>query len=229
MYRHLKRLAKPKAIPIPAKGAVYLKKASPGAHKASQSVTLSTLLTSILKVAESNAAAKKLLSAGEILVDGRPVKDSAFGVGIMDLVSIPKMKKNFRVVAVKGILRFVEVPDAEAKQKYCRILRKTFIKKGKLQLSLHDGRTLLYDGKVSTGDTVKVAVPAQKAEAVLKLAPGATCYVYRGRHSGAIAKLKEVFVRPGSKPADAVLESPSGEIITLENYLFVVDDKFKIA
>jgi len=230
MNRHLKRLAKSKAVPIPAKGRVYLKKPCAGAHAAAQSIGLSTLLTSVLKIADNNLQAKRLLSAGEILVDGRPVKDEAFGVGIMDVISIPKMKKNFRVVALKGILRLLDISDAEALQKYCRVMNKTAVGKGKIQLNLHDGRCLLSsDSSISTGDSLKLSVPSQKIESVIKLVPGATCYVFRGRHSGMLAKLKEVIIRPGSKPADAVLTYEGGEFITLENYLFAVDDQFKVA
>ncbi len=228
--RHLKRLAKPAIIPISNKGTRYLKKHSPGAHKQLESETALMLLRDILKTVESTKEAKQLLKENQVLVDGKPAKDLAIPIGLMDIVSIPKLSQNFRIINAKGKLFAQSISADEAKVKLCKVANKTIISKGKVQLNLHDGRNCLIEkeeDRFKAGDTVKISIPSQKLSGFSKLEKGAHCYVYRGKHAGAIATLVELKERAGSRPTEAVLSKGGEEFITLKDYLFVVDKDFK--
>ena len=52
----------------------------------------------ILKVADNAREAKIIINNGDILVDGRARKDYKFPVGFMDVISLPKSKKVYRVL-----------------------------------------------------------------------------------------------------------------------------------
>ncbi len=230
--RHVKRLAKPKAVPIPAKKAVYLKKVQPGPHPDHSSVGVGTMLVELLKVAKTAREARTLLRSGAVLVDGRPVRDMGFPVGLMDSVSIPATQIHFRVTFAKGKLVFSKITPENAKFKLCRVNSKRRLSKSKTQLNLHDGRNILVgDGsKYSTGGTLKVSLPDQEILEFLPLSKGATCFVYQGRHSGTIAILEELFERESSHATEARLASADGSAFTtLKNYLLVVGKDFVLA
>jgi small subunit ribosomal protein S4e len=84
------------------------------------------------------------------------------------------------------------------------------------------------EDRFKVGDTILVSVPNQEMKGFLKMEKGAPCLVFKGRHSGELAVLEEILSREGSKPADARLTTEGKELITLKNYLFVVDKDFKV-
>ncbi|MEW5955706.1 MAG: 30S ribosomal protein S4e [Candidatus Micrarchaeota archaeon] len=229
--RHLKRIAAPKAVPLSKKTTVWFKKGKPGAHALAQSIPLLSLLRDVLKIAGSKWEAKKIIAAGDVLVDETHVSDEGCAVGLMDAVSIPKMKKHYRVVFRKGRLGLSEITAEEAKEKPCKIVGKTVVAGNKVQLNLHDGRNYLIEkeeDQFKAGDTVRLALPSQKLAGFMKLEKGARCYVYKGKHSGKTGVLKEIVEFPYGTPSDVVLEDETGnKLITLKDYLFVVDKNFK--
>ncbi|MBI5229156.1 30S ribosomal protein S4e [Candidatus Micrarchaeota archaeon] len=230
--RHLKRISAPSILPVKKKGSVWLKKPLPGMHRKEEAIPLGVLLRDVLGVAETMKEAKKLLKSGEVLVDGKQVREEGFGVGVMDVVSIPKLGKNYRVLLVKDKLRFFEIPQEEAGIKLCKIVDKKIVGNSRIQLNLHDGRNYVIEkeeDQFKTGDTLRMGIPGQKLEGFLKLEKGARCYIAKGRHAGEIAVLDDILERAGSKESDARLHKENGsEIITLKSYLFVVDSKFQI-
>ncbi|MFA6048947.1 MAG: 30S ribosomal protein S4e [Candidatus Micrarchaeia archaeon] len=229
--RHQKRLARPVVVPISAKGSRYIMKGTPGAHAEIASASVLVLLRDLLKVARSSREARKLMRAGEVLVDGKPVSDLGFGAGLMDVVAVPKAGVLVRIVNNHGKLSLAKISEADAKVKLCRIANKKIVAGGKVQLNLHDGRNVLIEkeeDRFKTGDTVKLSIPAQKLSGFLKFEKGAECYVFRGKHAGGIATLDELKEREGSRPTEAVLSGKDGKFITLKDYLFVVDKGFKL-
>ncbi|MBI5036346.1 30S ribosomal protein S4e [Candidatus Micrarchaeota archaeon] len=222
----MKRLAAPRAINVHRKESVWLKKPSAGPHD--QSVALCTVLIEQLKIAENVRQAKKLLSKSEVLVNGKPVKDVAYPIGLMDYLQIPKLGKTYLMLFKKGRL-FTQ--EAQFGPKLCRVMNKTTVKKGKIQLNLHDGTNYLIvkeEDRFAAGDTVKISVPGRELKGFMKLEKGANCYIYKGKHSGETAVLEELTVRKGSQSNEARLKQAGHEILTLKDYLFVVDQDFKV-
>lgn len=230
MKRHMKRLARPKAMPISPKKYTYLRKASAGPHKKDQSLPIATFLVEILAVAENAREARKLLRAGVVFVDGKAVRDPSFPIGLMDVVCIPLVEKYIRVTISKGKLAFTPVSKDVMAQKLCRIVSKVQLGKTKFQLGLHDGRNIMVeDGKkYSTGGTLKIAVPSQKVEDYLALKKGSTCLVDKGVHAGTVAVLEELIEREASRATDATLKTSDGKVFTTrKDYLFVVNAGFQ--
>ncbi len=229
--RHVKRLAAPKYLRLARKMHKYLKKTGAGGHGLAQAAPLLVLVRDLLGLASSKREAKAILSAGDVLVDGVPRKEEGFPVGLMDVVSIPKLKKNYRMLVSGDKLLLQQVSEKDALPKLCKVVGKKLVAGNRIQLAFHDGRTHLIEreeDRFSLGDTVKLALPQQKLEGFLKCEKGARCYVYKGRHAGAIGVLKEVLERPGSAETEVRLDTAGGEIITHRDYVFVVDDSFEI-
>lgn len=230
--RHLKRIAVPRALRISRKNAVWFKKADAGPHARAESIPLVAMLRDVLRLSGDAREAKKLLKSGSILVDGRMVREEGFPLGLMDVVSIPKAGRFYRIVLKHGVVAFTEIQKEAAEWKYCRLIGKRIVRGGKIQLVFHDGRTQIIEkeeDRFRPGDSVKLSVPKQEIAGFLKQEKNALCYVWKGKHCGEIARLSEILARTGSQSNNARLVSGDGhELVTLQDYLFVVDDAFKL-
>lgn len=226
--RHTKRLAAPRALPIPRKGTLWLKTSKPGPHGRESSIPLVVLLRDLLKVCQNSGEAKKLLNNGQVLVDGRVVKDIGFQVGLMDVITL-KEYGSFVILNKSG--KLLALKTSQAGEKLCKIVGKQVIPGNKTQLALHDGRSIVVDkaSQYSTGDTLKLAIPSGEIKAHLKLEKESRCYVFHGRHAGSIGSLLDIKVYSGITPSNALIKDENGnEILTLKDYVFVVDPSFKL-
>lgn len=230
--RHIKRMAVPSLISHQRKAATFVQKPSPGRHALGESLALSTLLRDVLGLVEDTRQARKLLVEGKIIVDGKVARSPKLCVGLMDVIEIPSLNARYRLVVSGGKLKPLPVSKDEGHVKLCKVTGKAAVAQGKVQLNLHDGRSQLIEreeDRFTPGDTIKLSVPKQKIEGFIKLERGARCYVYRGRHAGAVATLQDLVERAGSKEADARLKMDDGqELITVKSYLFAVDKEFRL-
>jgi small subunit ribosomal protein S4e len=184
----LKRLAAPKWWPIKRKVKKFVV-APRGSHPKDFSLPLLVLIRDILKLAETNKEAKRIIKAGEVLIDNRKVKDPKFGIGLLDVIEIPSLKKSWRAIPQNG-LSFIEISSKEAKLKICKIINKKTLKKNKNQLNLNDGRNILTEEKYSTHDSLLIEIPEQKIVEHLKFEEGSLVLVTGGKNAGKMAKIK---------------------------------------
>jgi len=186
--KHLSRLAMPKTWKIKRKGIKYVTRPLPGAHSFKQGLPLSVLLRDVLKLARTTKEAKNILHNQEVLIDGTRVKENKHIVGFMDIITVPKIKKSFRIIfSKKGKLVALEIKPDEAKFKPCKLVGKKIVRKGKMQLNLYDGKNILADKKeAKVGDTIVLEIPSKKVKDVLKLEKGSTVYLTGGKHIGEI-------------------------------------------
>lgn len=226
--RHLKRLAAPAAQPILRKKHIWLASALPGPHAKAESVPLVVLLRDMLEVAHSVKEAERIVGSKQVLIDGKPATDIRHPVGLMDVISLPKLNASFILLKVRGKLATRKASNGESK--LCKITGKKLIGKDTYALTLHDGRSIVVKEKgYAVGDTLRLAIPKQKILEHIALAKGARCYVYKGRHAGAIGKLEAVIEFPGITSANAKMVDENGaETTTLKEYVLVVDKDFKV-
>jgi small subunit ribosomal protein S4e len=222
----LKRFSAPKFWKIKKKVSKWTVAPSPGPHKKFECIPLQILLRDILKVAETGKEAKTILNRGEIIVDGLARKDTSYPLGLMDTVAIPKMKKYFRVVPSEKGLMLVDIDEAEVGKKLFKIKNKTVVKKGKIQLNLHDGKNLLVGKDVyKTGDSLLLKMPEQKILEHIKMEKGSTGLITHGKNSGKLVKIKEVIVTRSREPNKVICELDNEEIEVIKEYVFVVGKK----
>ena len=64
--------------------------------------------------------------------------------------------------------------------------------KGKIQINLNDGRTILTEKKdFKVGDSVLIELPSQKIKQTIKLEKGSLVYLTGGKHIGEIGVIEE--------------------------------------
>ena len=180
------------------------------------------VLRDYLHVCDTAREARRILGGGEVLLDQRVVRDPKRGVGLMDVVSLPTVKANFRcLLDHHGRLHFSEIKAVAAKWKLLRVEGKTTLRGGKTQLNLHDGSNLLSDEAVATGDVLQLALPGRKVKKILKFGKGAPALVTGGAHVGTIAPLEEAVETRSPRPNVVRF----AEFETLKQYAFVVGAK----
>ena len=219
MSRHLKRLMAPRSWPIQRKTYAWAVKSRPGPHPIERSLPLLMIIRDILHYADTAVEAKRIISSGEVFIDGKIVKDYKRPVGLMDVLSIPKTKEHFRVMLdSRGKIRLVKIPEENAKWKLARIENKATLKGGKIQINLHDGRNILTDEKYSTGDTLKIEFPSQKILERYPLVKGNKALIMGGKHAGEAATITNYEVTRSPKPNIVYFEKFS----TTREQVFVI-------
>ena len=232
--RHLKRIAAPKYWPILRKAAKWTFHPMPGPHPKNACIPLAIVLRDILKVANTTRELKYILNNKEVIVDGRTRKELNLPVGLMDVIEIPKIEKFYRIVPYekKGLLP-QEIESSEKDFKLCKIINKTMLKGNVLQINLHDGRNILINPADSeeevlnpadfkTKDTLKISIPDQKILDHYTFEENKIGLVTKGRFTGRIGKISEIFVRYGPNASIVTLEELGEPFQTLLEYVFVI-------
>jgi small subunit ribosomal protein S4e len=168
--------------------------------------------------------ARRIIGSRKILVDGRVAKDYKMPVGLMDVISIPETKDNFRLLIDRlGKFRLMRITPEEAKWKFVRIEDKTTVKGGKTQLNCHDGRNILLKMDAQkTGNTLKISLPDQKVLGTLEYKKGNTVYLIGGSHIGQLCTIDETMITKSS--AQNIVKFKEG-FSTVKDYVFVVGEK----
>jgi small subunit ribosomal protein S4e len=193
MKRHLKALAAPKSWPIKRKEKKFVTRPSPGAHSFKKGMPLSIVLRDLLNLAKTRREINYILNNNEILIDGRRVKRADFITGFMDVLSIPKIKEDYRIsINKKGQLCIKKIKKDEANIKPCKIIGKRLIKK-KVQINLYDGKNFLSDKHdYKIGDSVLIELPSNKIKDVLKLEKKSTIFITGGKNIGEIGIVENI-------------------------------------
>jgi small subunit ribosomal protein S4e len=229
MSKHLKRLNAPKAMRVGRKAHHWVVKPSPGAHPLARSVALTVLLRDHLDVAETGREAKSIIARREVKIDGRPVTDPSFAVGLMDVISIDKTDEHFRMGLDRhGRLTPLRISKEDAAWKLCRVEDARTLPGGIQQYNLHDGRNLQSTKSVYTpGDTLRIEIPEQKVVATYPFKEGATALIISGTHTGQLARVASHEVVRSSFPD--IVKFKEG-LSTIKPNVFVVGaDKSEIA
>lgn len=221
--KHLKRYKAPKTWPIHPKEETWTVKPAAGSHSIENSLSLTLVIRDILGIADNSREAKRIINSGNVLVDGRVVKDYKFPVGFMDVIEIPKTEKSYRVLLDrKGRLQLKETEDNDFK--LCKIVNKSTIKGGKTQLGFHDGKNLVIDeDNYKVGDVIVLGVPDNEIKDSFTLENGVTVLVTGGKHTGELGRVDEIIINESSNPNTITIEDNSKEaFLTLKDYAFVV-------
>jgi len=223
MSKHLKRLNAPRILQIHRKEETWTIKSSPGPHSLEESIPLGLIIRNYLKLADTLKETKRIISNGEILVDGIIRKNHKYPCGLMDVISIPKIKKDYRVLFNRrGKLILVPISSNEANWKLCRIENKTILKGKKIQLNLHDGKNrIVKKDEYKTGDVLKISFKDKKIDDIYKFEKGTVSMIIGGSHIGEIANIEDIETITSSKPNLTKMKGKN-DFSTLQKYVFPI-------
>lgn len=223
MSKHLKRLNAPRTLKIHRKDRKWTVKANPGAHPLEKSIPLGLVIRDYLKLTDTMREVKRVVSDGDILVDNVKRKEYKYPCGLMDVISIPKLKKDYRVLYDRlGKLTLVPLDSKDSNWKLCRIENKTMLKGKQIQLNFHDGgNKLVKKDEYKTGDVLKISFKDKKIEDVYKLEKGNVSLIIGGSHIGETANIQDIEIIHSSKSNLAKMKGEK-EFATLQEYVFPI-------
>nr|MDO8118132.1 30S ribosomal protein S4e [Candidatus Sigynarchaeota archaeon] len=189
----MKRLGAPDHWRIMKKEYTFAQKPLAGPHPARDSFTLGYVVRDLFKLATTAREAKHILTLGLISIDGKVRKDLHFPVGLMDVVEFTPEKKAYRVLPDRQLnLKLVEITK-DKDVKLCKILDKTSLKGGNIQLNLHDGRNILLKIEDPTdpkediykvGDVLKINLNSKEITGHIKMGKDKLAIVVAGNNNG---------------------------------------------
>lgn len=190
-----------------------------GPHIADESIPLLLVVRDILEYADNAREARRIIMDGLVLVDGKPKKDPSYAVGLMDVVEIPRTKEYFRVLPSKNRFLLKPIDKKEAGIKPCKIIGKKVLKKGRIQLNLHDGSNILVEeDNYKTRDMVVLELPERRIKESVGFDKGSEGLIVRGRHRGESGRIS--VIHPGNEIQKSITEI--GDFQTLTDYIFVI-------
>lgn len=222
--RHLLRMSAPASWPIERKTKVWVTRPNCGPHKLESCMSLNTILTEKLKYAKTSSEAKKILNNKELLLNKKTATDLKQQVGFLDVLEIPKMKEQYRMIFnANGQLVLNKISNEEAGIRICRVMNKRTIKNKKTQLNLDDGTNLLVDkDSYALGDSLVLEMPERKLKSMLKFEKGAIVYITGGKKIGTVGKIEDVTLGTGIKKSTVTVKSKKETFLTRKDYAFVI-------
>jgi len=215
--RHLKRINAPKTWKIQRRGMKFITRSNPGGMAKHLTFPISNVIKYELKLANSIKEVKHLILTEDILVNGAKVKDYRYPVCFTDVVSFPKLEKDYRlIIDTDGILKITPVTKEEASMKIIKIIGKAFVK-GKTQLNLMDGRNVLFEKHhYKVGDSLVITLPDQIVKEHFAFEKGALVLLYQGKHIGRVAKIDDI------KKDSLILKTKEETFETSKGYALVI-------
>jgi len=224
--KHLKRLAAPSQWMLDKLSGVWAPRPSTGPHKLRECLPLVLILRNRLKLALTATEVKMILMNKLVQVDGKIRRDTKYPVGFMDVVTIKRIDKNYRLLYdVKGRFKLVEIKDSEASFKLCKVVKCQLGRAGIPYVATHDGRTIRFpDPDIKVGDTIKFNLRTGSIEEFYKFEPGATVMVVKGRNTGRVGSIRKVEKHPGSHNIAHVVDVRDHKFATRAANIFVIGE-----
>jgi len=227
MSNHLKRLDAPDSWHIAKKTTKFITKTSAGPHNAN-ALPVAVWLRDRMGFARTMKEVKQILSQNDLIVNGRTCRDPKMGIGIFDIIKLPKIGKQYRILRDKdGRHVSIEIDTEAAKTRLCKVKNKTVIKGGKVQLNMRDGANILADNTYKSGDSIVLSLETETRFKIVDHFPfavGNMAMVIGGKHSGKVARIVDITKVPGSVPNRVILEDVATKtrFDTISPYIYMV-------
>lgn len=197
MYQ--KRQNTSKKIPIKRKGTKYVARAL---SYPKESVAVVIAVRDMLKLGKTAKEVKHMIREKFLKINGRPVKDYRESINLFNIFEADKSY----ILTFLPTGRFT-FEESDKKERLCKVINKTLIKGGIIQLNLHDGSNVLTKDKISVNDSVYLDLNG-KIKSHIPLEKGKKTLVISGKYTGArgtiksINKLVDVELEGGLKSLD---------------------------
>ncbi|HKX81309.1 MAG TPA: 30S ribosomal protein S4e [Nitrososphaera sp.] len=205
----VKRQMAPKFWDIRRKESQFVVRVAPGPHRKAKSYPLGMVLRDVLKLTSTMQEAKRVLTAGQVKVDGVVKRDPSLAVGLMDVIELSS-GQTFRMVPKDSmLLAAISIEDSEKSSKLVKVTSKSTVKDKKLQYGFHDGRTLITDQKLKVGDTCVIELPQVKIKNHIPFDKSATALIISGENAGHIGKIDDI--------KDGIFSLPKRALVSFED------------
>src|SRR5947208_8439124 len=230
--RQLKREPAPGFWPIKRKERTWAPNTRPGPHSRGKSLPLLITIREILGYARTAKEATRIISTGKVKIDGVVRRDHRFSVGLMDILQVEAAGQIFRILPKPSRgLTPTPISGKEAGFKLCKIIGKRNIEGGKIQLNLHDGRSIILqsqsgrqktEGEFAPGGAMQLGLPKQNMMGLMPFQTGALGLVVEGSNQGVFGKITTLTAAPHTRPKIVKIETGSEAFDTPAEYVIPV-------
>lgn len=205
----VKRQLAPRFWEIKRKQSQFVVRVKPGPHRKTKAYPLGMILRDVLKLTSTMHESERVLTAGQVKVDGVVRRDPNFAIGLMDVIELSNGQ--FYRVVPKDSMLLVPIPieKSEASSKLVRVTSKSTIKAKKLQYGFHDGKTLITDQKFKVGDTCVIDLPKVQVTTHVPFGKGTTVLIISGENAGHIGRINDI--------KDGIFSLPKRALVTFED------------
>jgi len=208
----LKRISAPRQWDVLRKEHRFAIKPSPGPYSVDRSYPLGLAMRDLLDLVATRREAEKVLYRSQVLVDGVARHDTAFPVGLFNVIEVPNEELAFRLIPSPDGLAARRVSMDQARLKLCRVMSKSKVDGGHIQYGFHDGRSMQNDSlSLSPGDSVLMRVPEQNVVSGIRLTKGSLGMIISGERAGEMGKITEVKKGTASRERMVSISLPEGE------------------
>jgi small subunit ribosomal protein S4e len=226
MSDHLKRLRAPDSWHIAKKTNKFITRTVPGPHNAN-AMPVAVWLRDHMGFVRNLKEVKQVLAQKDVIINGRTCRDPKMGIGIFDIITMPKLGKHYRILRdKKGRHKTIEIDAESAKSRLAKIKNKTVVTGGKIQLNLRYGANIIADNRYKPGDSVVISLQPEDRFRIIDHFPfavGNMAMVIGGRHSGKVARISGIHKVSASVPNRVTLEEGTGSTFeTISDYIYMV-------
>ncbi|CAL6082345.1 Ribosomal_protein S4 [Hexamita inflata] len=220
----MKRLNAPHHWMLHKMGGIYAPRPSEGPHKIAECLPLTLIVRNRLHLARDMREAGMVIRQKNIAVDGKPRMDEGYPAGFMDVLTVAKTNKNYRIMYdTKGRFQLLPIKAEEAQYKLLKIKAITTGEKGIFYGHTHDGRNIRFlDVSIQTSDTIKFNLKTGEVSEVAKFETNALAQVTAGKNCGRIGKIAAVTKYDGSHTMVQLVDSEGQKFITRQDNVFVL-------
>ncbi len=217
--RHMKSLASPKYYAVHRKEQVYISKPVAGRHSLQRSITLISFARKI-GIATTGAEGSKMIKRRELLVNGKPVVEPRYPIGLNDIIELIPAKQSYKIgINSRGQVTIDKV-DQKA-PRVCKIVQRYKTKGGQIMVRLHDGSISKAPKDAMANDSVVLEAGGAK---VIKLGKGSRCIIIEGVHVGESGTVNEIKPGTANVAPSVLVDGGSGnEFETLLRNIMVVE------
>ena len=229
--QHLSRLAAPAPWPIVRKVNKWVLRQYPGRHALTSSLPLGFVLRDVLSVAKTMKEVKYILHQGLVSVNGVVCRDPHVAVGFLDVVGLSSLHEYYRVVYTsRGKLHLLSIPASEKDLRLLRLVQKTVVSGGRLQLNFHEGTNIfVQESSAAVGDSILYDGSSKKIVAHYPLAKDAFIYLCGGHGIGTLGTVVDLVTRTAVRRARVLYDVQGQSHVTDLRYAFVVGSHQKVA
>lgn len=186
-----KRYGAPKFWAVHVKEKKYVVSPRSGPHNKTECMPLGIIMRDILGHARTMKDAKKILVNGIVKINNIVRKDHGFPVGLMDVVDVGG--DLYRIVPSPKGLKLQKIDERDAGLRLAKIKNKTYVKKKKIQLNLHDGSNILVDtDEFKTSDVVMIDIGHNLIKDTIRFEKGNFAVVTGGHNIGLKGKIESI-------------------------------------
>jgi small subunit ribosomal protein S4e len=185
-----------------------------------------------LGYARTSKEATRIISTGKVKIDGIVRRDHRYPVGLMDVLQIEGADQIFRILPKPNRgLTPTPISAKEAGFKLCKIVGKRNVEGGKVQINLHDGRSIILpsqsprqkgEAELAPGGAMQIGLPKQNMMGIVPFQTGALGLVIDGRNQGIYGKITTITSGTHARPKIVKIETASEAFDTPAEYVIPI-------